>query len=158
MAKHKKLFITIPIILAVLCAALFAALRPKLAPLPQLEKQLESCEALALENIMSTRPIIANAGASVFNTEIFGEVEQNFRQATAQVQIRYLDAAALTENLGPEIQSILEGYVYNARVPEDIYNEDLSFRQDVLEQAYDEAIAARLEISPFDIRRIYSKG
>lgn len=145
MAKHKKLFITIPIILAVLCAALFAALRPKLAPLPQLEKQLESCEALALENIMSTRPIIANAGASVFNTEIFGEVEQNFRQATAQVQIRYLDAAALTENLGPEIQSILEGYVYNARVPEDIYNEDLSFRQDVLEQAYDEAIAARLE-------------
>jgi len=145
MSKNRKIFILMPLIIVLLCAGLFIALRPKAAPLPQLEKLLESCEALAAENIVHTRPSIAKAGAEVFDTEVVGEVKQSFRRATAQLRITYLDAAALTENLGPEIQNLLEEYVYEARTPQEVYNEDLSFCSDVLEHAYDEAIASRLE-------------
>ena len=140
----KKLFIALPVILISAAAALLL-LRPKTAPLPQLEKQLEACEALAAENMTSCPPSVAKAGAEAFGTEIIGGIEQRYRKATAQVRITYLDAAALSENITPEIQAILAEYVDKARSPGEIYNEERSFRKDILEQAYNEALDRRLE-------------
>ena len=61
------------------------------------------------------------------------------------VSVTWLNAAALTEGMEEEIQQILTQELEAAASSAEIYDEDLNYRQDVLDRVFAQVLAGRME-------------
>ena len=61
------------------------------------------------------------------------------------VSVTWLDAAALTESMEEEIQQILNQELEEAASSAEIYDQELNFRQDVLDRVFAQVLAGRME-------------
>ena len=77
--------------------------------------------------------------------EAAGETRLNGHRALIPVRLHHLDLAVLTAGLKEEVHSLLAGYVESAANASDIYNDDGSYRDEVVMQAWNEALQTRLE-------------
>lgn len=143
--KNGKLLPLIIIVVIIAASAGYFLRKPTAAPAPQLESILSVSEELAAINAENVHPLVAAGFKDTFRIRVDGEVKETFRSAQADIIIEYLDAKALSAELAPEMQLILEKYVDEARVPGEVYDDENAFLPEVLERAYAEAIAARLE-------------
>lgn len=61
------------------------------------------------------------------------------------VSVTWLNAAALTEGMEEEIQQILTQELETAASSAEIYDEDLNYRQDVLDRVFAQVLSGRME-------------
>lgn len=73
-----------------------------------------------------------------------GEVQQKGFRAMVPVRLHHLDMTTLTEGLKEEVNAILAVYVEQAASAADIYNDDGSYRDEVVMRAWNEALETRL--------------
>lgn len=151
-------------VVAVTAAAAAAAvlLYPRSDPASALESGLELRLSRWEEGLSNSEPARAIADSVTF--EPAGELKQQYRRARESVAVSYLKPELLTADLHGDMQKILDGYIDEARLPSEIYTENLEFRSDVLERAYVQALRGRLEHSAdytetknLDISLRYSK-
>ena len=140
-----KLIALILIVIIIAAGAAFFIMKPKADPAPQLESILLINEELAAINSENVHPLLAESFNETFETGIKSGISQSFRSAEAMVALRYLDVESLCMGLETEMQAILEGYVSQAKTPDEIYDAEKAFLPEVLESAYTKALATRLE-------------
>lgn len=74
-----------------------------------------------------------------------GEAVRRGNRATVSGTLTVLDSAALTEGLNGEVNAVLSTLVSRARTGSEVYKEDGSYRDEVVMDAWNAALAARLE-------------
>ncbi len=74
-----------------------------------------------------------------------GEGERRGSRAVVRGSLTVLDPAALTRGMKDEVNAILAQRVSQARLSSEVYNEDGSYREAVVMEAWNSALAARLE-------------
>ena len=74
-----------------------------------------------------------------------GLCETSGRSAEQKITVMILDCEKLTDGLNDDVNAVLADMVEKAGRSDEIYNEDLSYRDDAVEQAYAQALDARLE-------------
>ena len=143
--KCRKLLLPLILfaVLALLALAAFLLLRPRSDPTSALDAILASAEQRQIA-ALDARSLLAAPAAECFDLRPDGEPEQRFRQAVARVSVTRLDVDALTADLAPEMQAIVEEIVPAARRRSDVYAEDGSYLPAVAADAYKKALQARL--------------
>lgn len=139
MAKRKLTLIIAVVLIIAALTAVFLILRPSSPPRPALEEALSTIEQ------PSDSGLISGAAFENFSAVISGDPRQSFRTATAEVEVTYLDTAALADGIDPEMQTELTGLVDAAKRPTEIYTDSGEYLPEVLASAYDRAINKRLE-------------
>ena len=147
MKKTKILRLTVFAAAAVLLlfAALgaFLALRPKAAP----EAAFDGIRLSLLSQCRDelARDILTDAVSSSMDISLAGEAKTHFRTAEIPVTVRSLDVSALILGIESDIQTECERAVLAARRPSEVYNDDGSFKAEVIDTAYEAALLSRLE-------------
>ena len=139
MAKRKLTLIIAVVLIIAALTAVFLILRPSSPPRPALEEALSTIEQ------PSDSGLISGAAFENFSAVISGDPRQSFRTATAEVEVTYLDTAALADGIEPEMQAELVGLVDAAKRPTEIYTDSGEYLPEVLTSAYDRAVSKRLE-------------
>ncbi len=139
MAKRKLTLIIAVVLIIAALTAVFLILRPSSPPRPALEEALSTIEQ------PSDSGLISGAAFENFSAVISGDPRQSFRTATAEVEVTYLDTAALIDGIEPEMQAELVGLVDAAKRPTEIYTDSGEYLPEVLTSAYDRAVNKRLE-------------
>lgn len=143
--KISRLIVFAAAAVLLLFAALgaFLALRPKSAP----EAAFEDIRLSILSQCRDALPsgILTDALSSSMDISLAGEAETHFRKAEIPVTVRSLDVSALILGIESDIQSECEKAVLAARRPSEVYNDDGSFKAEVIDSAYEAAILSRLE-------------
>ncbi|MBE6969777.1 MAG: hypothetical protein E7442_06660 [Ruminococcaceae bacterium] len=78
--------------------------------------------------------------------ELSGALRRSGRLAQAEILLHQPDAAALTADLKEAVLARLSEYVEEAAHSSDIYKEDGSYRDEVVMQAWDDALQGRLDL------------
>ena len=117
MAKRKLTLIIAAALIIIALAAAFFILRPSSPPRPALEEALSAIEQPA------DTGLIGRAAFENFSAVISGDPHQSFRKADAEVEVTYLDTAALTDGIEPEMQTELAGLVDAAKRPAEVYSD-----------------------------------
>lgn len=139
MAKRKLTLIIAAALIIIALAAAFFILRPSSPPRPALEEALSAIEQPA------DTGLIGSAAFENFSAVISGDPHQSFRNADAEVEVTYLDTAALTDGIEPEMQTELAGLVDAAKRPAEVYSDSGEYLPEVLTTAYELAVGKRLE-------------
>lgn len=71
--------------------------------------------------------------------------ERRGNRATLSGTLTVLDPAALTGGLKEDVNAVLATLVAEARLASDVYNEDGSYKDEVVMRAWDTALSARLD-------------
>lgn len=146
----KKTKISRPIVFAAGAALLlfavlaaFLALRPRSAP----ETAFDAIRSSLLSQCRAELPsgILTDALSSSMDISLAGQAGTHFRTAEIPVTVRSLDVSALILKIESDIQSECEKAVLAARRPSEVYNDDGSFKAEVVDGAYEAAILSRLE-------------
>lgn len=139
MAKRKLTLIIAAALIIIALAAAFFILRPSSPPRPALEEALSAIEQPA------DTGLIGSAAFENFSAVISGDPHQSFRKADAEVEVTYLDTAALTDGIESEMQTELAGLVDAAKRPAEVYSDSGEYLPEVLTTAYELAVGKRLE-------------
>ena len=121
----------------------FLALRPKAAP----EAAFDGIRLSLLSQCRDelARGILTDAVSSSMDISLAGEAKTHFRTAEIPVAVRSLDVSALIFGIENDIQTECEKAVLAARRPSEVYNDDGSFKAEVIDTAYEAALLSRLE-------------
>ena len=94
-----------------------------------------------------------------------GVAERRGNRATVSGTLTVLDPAALTEGLKTDVNAVLATLVAEARLASDVYNEDGSYKEEVVMKAWDTALSARLDKAgdytaevPLTLHLLYREG
>lgn len=82
---------------------------------------------------------------SSFSYQILSSQTVKNEGVANDVSVTWLNAAALTEGMEEEIQQILTQELETAASSAEIYDEDLNYRQDVLDRVFAQVLAGRME-------------
>ena len=82
---------------------------------------------------------------SSFSYQILSSQAVKNEGVANDVSVTWLNAAALTEGMEEEIQQILTQELETAASSAEIYDEDLNYRQDVLDRVFAQVLAGRME-------------
>lgn len=82
---------------------------------------------------------------SSFSYQILSSQAVKNEGVANDVSVTWLNAAALTEGMEEEIQQILTQELEAAASSAEIYDEDLNYRQDVLDRVFAQVLAGRME-------------
>ena len=143
--KISRLVVFAAAAVLLLCAAAgaFLALRPKAAPEAAFDGIRSSLLSQCRDEL--ARGILTDAVSSSMDISPAGEAETHFRRAVIPVTVRSLDVSALISGIESDIQAECEKAVLAARRPSEVYNDDGSFKAEVIDAAYEAALLSRLE-------------
>lgn len=82
---------------------------------------------------------------SSFSYQILSSQTVKNEGVANDVSVTWLNAAALTEGMEEEIQQILTQELETAASSAEIYDEDLNYRQDVLDRVFAQVLSGRME-------------
>lgn len=82
---------------------------------------------------------------SSFSYQILSSQAVKNEGVANDVSVTWLNVAALTEGMEEEIQQILTQELETAASSAEIYDEDLNYRQDVLDRVFAQVLAGRME-------------
>ncbi len=126
----------------IIAAACYFILKPNSDPSDALNKALSDIIAAVPDG---ENALINDFGRNNTSYGLSGQMNSSFRTASQDVLFDTPDYGALVANMESDIQAILVSRVENASRRDEIYNEDDTFRQDLLEKAYDAALNQRIE-------------
>lgn len=88
-----------------------------------------------------------------------GDIQVDRKEALQNAAFRYLDMEKLSEGLSDEVNALLAQAVQEAARADELYDENLNYKEDVLLSALESALTARLEApevylssAPFDMQ------
>lgn len=149
--KRKILIILIPLILAVFFAAgYFGYEAYTLAKAPPVSETAALIMTDALNTVPVAEPespkgkVLKDTIINSWNFEL-GEFTTEKRDATQTVMLTVLDTASLYNGLQENAQAVLQREVENAKYSADVYDEDYTYKYEVLEKATVEAYYQALE-------------
>lgn len=79
------------------------------------------------------------------NYELYEDYELSYRKAVMRGEAEYIDGGKLQTVLEEQMNAVLARYVEEARRSGDIYNDDKSYKEEVLQRAFDEALSDVIE-------------
>lgn len=148
--RRKLLYILIPIVIvALVLAAVFAmrAIELANAPEPDVSAVMDELLENARSKVSASEQgqLLQAAYAAAMTYELEGAATRDGRAAEQGVKIYSLDFEKLSQGLNAELDEQLAQAVSDARLSSEVYNDDNSFKAEVLEQAFSTALNARLE-------------
>ena len=112
---------------------------PSEPPTAKMEKALVPVFSLAEDAGDETDLLYTDALKESYSYEFSGEYTLEKTHAVQKVSLEYLDLNSLIPDISDKLRADLEDLVANSR-KQDVYNEDESFREDVLDALYNSSV------------------
>lgn len=117
---------------------------PSEPPTTNMEKALVPVFSLAETASTETDLLYVNALEESYSYTFSGEYSLEKTHAVQKVSLEYLDLNSLIPDISVKLRADLEELVTNSR-KQDVYNDDETFREDILDKLYHSSVIAILE-------------